>query len=359
MQGETQLTTRPQVRTRERLRYFDNFRAVSILLVVAGHCYWAWDRGTVPEIVGANLVTGGTALFVFISGFFFHYAFYRNFNYRRFMTKKALAVGVPYLVLSSLLLVILAVWKREIPFPIGLSDDPWTDNLLAVVANLATGRTSLAYWYIPFIMLMFAMSPLFIRFLEARTRTQALIVAAALLLAMVVARPALSVNTFHSVVYFAGFYLLGMLYSLHRERTDEVLARIPVVVLWAVVGLVALGSALAGQVGLIQKWEPWEPSALDWMVPLKLVTIAAMLATLKRYADREYRLLGYIAEASFAIFFIHPIVLLGLGAAVPEAAVSTPPTVAGLFLVVMLVTLGVIWAVKKALGSRSRYVIGY
>ncbi len=63
-----------------RINYFDYFRGIAILLIVAGHCLAPWYINTMPEMVIANLIKGGTALFVFISGFFFITYFILNFN---------------------------------------------------------------------------------------------------------------------------------------------------------------------------------------------------------------------------------------------------------------------------------------
>jgi peptidoglycan/LPS O-acetylase OafA/YrhL len=54
-----------------RLNYFDYFRAIAIIIIVAGHSFSLWVIDTLPEKVLANIITGGTSLFVFISGFFF------------------------------------------------------------------------------------------------------------------------------------------------------------------------------------------------------------------------------------------------------------------------------------------------
>lgn len=60
-----------------RLNYFDYFRAIAIVLIVAVHCITPWYINTLPEMVVGNLIAGGSALFVFISGFFFIMSFIR------------------------------------------------------------------------------------------------------------------------------------------------------------------------------------------------------------------------------------------------------------------------------------------
>ena len=83
-----------------RLVAFDYFRGVAILFIVAGHSYGPWVIDSFGERVLANIISGGSTLFVFISGFFFHFVFYEKFNFREFLKKKAKYVFLPYLTLS-------------------------------------------------------------------------------------------------------------------------------------------------------------------------------------------------------------------------------------------------------------------
>lgn len=352
-------TTAPVAPRRERLVHFDYFRGITILLVVASHSYGAWRRDSVPEIVAANLVTGATALFVFISGFFFHYAFHRSFDYGRFMRKKVLAVYVPYLVLTLACFATMVALRGEISFPLELPGGPWAENVEAGFINILTGRSLTAYWYVPFIMVMFLLSPLFLRFIEARPWTRVGLVLGFLVLAAFVGRPTLNLNPLHNGLYLVGFYLLGISYSMHRTRVDGWIRRVPVPVLWGGVLVVALGSGLAGQVGNLHKTFPWEASPLDWMVPLKLVTIAALLATCLAIAQLSLGALTYLAECSFALFFIHPWLILPVGSVLPASIADDATGAVVGFVVILAVSLAAIQVVKRVLGDRSRWVIGY
>lgn len=345
---------------RERLRHFDRFRAVSILMVVAGHCYMDWQRDTIPGIVVANLVTGATALFVFISGFFFHYAFHRDFDYRRFLRKKTIGVLVPYLVMSTVITVYQRVRNgRWVGTELDRFDDPLSDRVGSLAFNLLTGATHYVYWYVPFIMLMFVLSPLFLRFIALRPGAQWSLVALALLVSAVVWRPTANLNPVHSVVYLTGFYLLGILYSLNRRRIDEALARVTLVGLWGLVGLIALGSAMAGQSGNAHKTVMWDYQGVDWMVPLKLAEIAAILATSLAFVGRGSRAIDYLARVSFAIFFVHPVLISPMTRLVPPELRDTALGAAMLFALVMAATLLTIWLAKTILKDRSRFIIGY
>ena len=56
------------------LTSFAYYRGIAIVLIVIGHCYGlsGWTFASYPERVLANILTGSTVLFVFISGFLFH-----------------------------------------------------------------------------------------------------------------------------------------------------------------------------------------------------------------------------------------------------------------------------------------------
>ena len=63
------------------------------------------------------LITGGTAYFVFISGFLYRQVFYGRTSYGAFMRKKALYVGLPYLVLATplaLAQIVLSDFRRDV-----------------------------------------------------------------------------------------------------------------------------------------------------------------------------------------------------------------------------------------------------
>ena len=77
------------------LTSFSYYRGIAIVLIVIGHCYGlsGWTFTYYPERDLANILTGGTVLFVFISGFLFHQVFYPGFDFRWFLTKKTAQGG--------------------------------------------------------------------------------------------------------------------------------------------------------------------------------------------------------------------------------------------------------------------------
>ena len=75
------------------LNKINYFRGIAIIFIVFGHCdsfgITRFNENTtkLAEII-IPIVHGGTAFFVFISGFLFHYIYFQNFQLKLFLIKK-------------------------------------------------------------------------------------------------------------------------------------------------------------------------------------------------------------------------------------------------------------------------------
>ena len=79
----------------KKLDYINYFRAIAILIIVAGHSLVCGEDGKIKGIV-SYLFDGGTYYFVFIAGFLFYYL--RNkFEYLSYLKKKWVNVISPHL----------------------------------------------------------------------------------------------------------------------------------------------------------------------------------------------------------------------------------------------------------------------
>ena len=72
---------------REMLNYINVFRGLAILLIVAGHTMQFGTKGTWINDTAFEILTGGTALFIFISGFLFQHLS-DKFEYKIYLKKK-------------------------------------------------------------------------------------------------------------------------------------------------------------------------------------------------------------------------------------------------------------------------------
>ena len=180
-----------------RIIEFDYLRGLAIVLIVLGHSVTNTNDGFPVWL--ENIIRGGTGVFVFISGFFFHHIFAQRFDYKKFMSKKVQNVLMPFLSVSAFAIVV--------NFFVFLFVDhaSVTEALSMCWEVLQQGFVLFPHWYIPFIMATFLCSGLHFRYLKLPLLTQLSILALFSLTAVVIHRPDGNINVLQSVVYFTPF----------------------------------------------------------------------------------------------------------------------------------------------------------
>lgn len=304
------------------LKSIGNFRGLAIIIIVAGHLF---DFGLLGEdaisSVVRNIITGGTALFVFISGFMFHYVFYKRYEYKKFMINKVRNVGVPYFLLSSLIIGMLfvkSVWYFEPAellssaqyaslYPDGVIFSPGDSNILTILKFYISGRFLTAYWYIPFVLLLFATAPMHFKFVNFKLSNQVLIISLLSVIAIFIHRPIANTNPLHSLVYYTPMYLIGILVSIHADSVKKFLNnKIPVLLCFVLV--MSFIEYSLGHDGNYHK-PFFEYAGVDLQYLQKIGLIFLFYILFERYTF-ESKLLDTISNTSFAIFFIHPWILM-------------------------------------------------
>lgn len=288
------------------LKSIEYFRAIAIVLIVAGHCYAisGWIIDSFAELVLANIITGGTTLFVYISGFLFHHVFYKNFNYRKFMIKKFRNVYLPYLFLS--IFAIYHALLTRIPFPefyFGLKDTAVDQIVRPTLLYLWTGGV-FAYWYIPFIMGVFLLSPLFIRYIDSSRGCRIGLFCLSLAIALFIHRPVNNFSILQSIVFFLPAYMFGILCSMEKEHLYARLSCRLWLIATGVILLAMLQAACYDTAGSLQK-PPFAFNGIDINILQKLLLSLFFVVFLHRYEQVESKLLTTLAAASFSIFFLH------------------------------------------------------
>ncbi|HEV7692342.1 MAG TPA: acyltransferase [Hyphomonadaceae bacterium] len=332
------------------------FRAIAVVLVVFGHtgALGAIDLDNPAELFVRNLLSGATTLFVFISGFLFHHVFLKKFEYGSFLKKKLVNLGIPYLVLSSVAVAVGCTLPVVVPHEVFL-DQPWL-----VGFRLATGASAIAYWYVPFVLTLFAMSPLHARFANLSLRWQLTIIAVLLGVALFIHRPPANISPVQNLFYHSPAYLIGIFCSKHRERIYPLLAKYMWPLLATVVGLAGLQAAL-GNAG--NSYKPaLEFAGLDLMLVQKLCLALFLLPFLQRFEGRRSKTVDILAETSFAIFFLHPIFMqlfLSNPLLAPLLAQESWP----LYFAASVLCVGTcaalaLWA-RRLFGQQSRLLTGY
>ena len=132
------------------LNYINVFRGLAILLIVAGHGMQFGEMGSLVERTSFELFCGGTALFIFISGFLFQHLS-GKYEFKNYMSKKWTNVIQPYLwtAIPGILFCFLYPVRYENILE-GLNP------VLQIPMMLSVGRIhNVPTWFIPMIVLFF------------------------------------------------------------------------------------------------------------------------------------------------------------------------------------------------------------
>jgi probable poly-beta-1,6-N-acetyl-D-glucosamine export protein len=363
-----------QPEPREHIAYIEYFRAVAILLIIAGHTYavsWTHfvDEDPQTRVTWLNvipaLITGGTAYFVFISGFLYRQVFYGRVAYSAFMRKKALYVGLPYLVLATPL-ALAEIWLGPFSVTAVKGDVAYPHSYFVdFIVLFSTGRMVTAYWYIPFIFLVFLASPLFDRFIELSKGWRAAVLAASIAIAFWVVRPIDNLNPVQCFFYFANFYMFGILFCEYRKPIMDFISR-PIVIAGLAVAILAIASVQAMIMQFPGNLERYPSDGLgfvgfDAMLIQKYIGILLFCGLLTHVGGWLKGPLSFIADISFGLFFVHGIVIAVL-MRLPEPLsphVGEPVTDLAIYSVLVIsLSVVVVVVAKYITGKYSRYIIG-
>ncbi|QYJ78604.1 acyltransferase family protein [Shewanella acanthi] len=338
---------------------FTYMRGIAIIFIVLGHSIYNSGEGF--PLLLENLLRGGTALFVFISGYFFHRIFYKDFDYGKFMKNKVQNVLYPFLIVSFVgLFCFVLRW-------IFLEHQPVEKVLLYIYYTVRNGYILYPHWYIPFIMAVFLFSPIFLWFIRCSQQMRWTLFIISCVVAILMHRPIGNVNFIHSLVYFMPFYLIGILYS----QDEHVVSRYGSIfsAIAAILVLVSLveQSYISVHIGNYHK-APFEYNGIDWQFIQKL-GLCILVLNFCEWLSTRSRLpwLVETAEMSFAIFFIHPLFDLLFNSTMTAIRYRLPPGSwvtsilfsAGIFIFLMVGSILTAKYLKKRLGNRSRMVIGW
>ena len=322
------------------------------MCVVAGHAIGStgWVIDSPIEKFIANIMLGGTNLFVFISGYLFHHVFKNRYTYKGFLQQKAQRVLVPYLFLSAL--PILMAVKND--HPAGL-----TGALMAYLGHLTKGDIWICYWYVPFVMAMFALSPIHRWFATLPAKVQITAVGTMLAIASLTQRPINNIGIPQLLIYFTPVYLAGVTAAVHRQRLMAFLSRHHVKLLIGAVGLAIAQAILATNTGSYHR-AFGSIGNIDLQLIQKILMCGWLLYALQWFDQHNSKVVGLLAASSFAVFFIHPYVIdLWLRTWKLHAFLSGGPALPAAVAIILGISILCALAIRKVAGKRSRYLIGW
>jgi peptidoglycan/LPS O-acetylase OafA/YrhL len=291
------------------------FRGIAILFIVAGHAIppTGWQIESFFEKLFINLVFGGAVLFVFISGFLFHHIFYKNFDYRTFMSKKVKNVLMPYLFLSTAPIIYFVFYKgkgvgRYYEYIFLQKNGIYYEYIRPLIMYYWSGYQMTAYWYVPFIMLLFLLSPLYIFYIRMRPLSRICLFILMLAIAVIVHRPVGNLYPLQSVLYFAPVYACGILCSIHRDVIYKNLMGKEIYLLMIILLLASLQIILFDHYGNFHK-PMFVIGFPDIMIIQKLIMCIFFMVYLQRFENMNFPILKILASMSFSIYFLHSFVI--------------------------------------------------
>ncbi len=215
---------------KEILNYINVFRGLAILLIVAGHTMQIGTKGSWINTISFEIVAGGTALFIFISGFLFQHLSYK-FEYKNYLKKKWTNVILPYIftAIPGILLCFYVPAAYGNPFE-GLNP------ITQIGVFLTTGRVhNVPTWFIPMIVLFFIFSYILL-YLEKKNILYKLL---PFLFIITICIPRLDIEPEYVVnmdylhkyfeylkyvlsgfIHFTSMYVFGMYLSKYKEKID-------------------------------------------------------------------------------------------------------------------------------------------
>ena len=338
-----------------------------VLVHIAG--YAMYRLGTDPDMARYMVVWAlfetiahnATVFFALISGLLYSTVLAGR-GWVRFFRSKMINVILPYVFFSLLFTAIVFTGFSGISLFSGSA----ADFAHEAFGNILTGNASFHFWYLPVLTGLFVLTPL-IAWIVAKP-WGGWVVAAAMLVPLFISRTWPD-NSFLNVAVFMAPYAFGVwLGADYDRRMEKVRKR-----LWLLIATVVLLS-IATTVAFVEYAGPMFVADKSWDGPVnwyesisyvqKMALACVVLLWLKAHESWRPRWLDLLATYAFAIYFIHAAVrdilfegLLWMDLRIGPAWLQVPAILA-IWIATLALSLGISMLVRRALGKRSRMIIG-
>jgi surface polysaccharide O-acyltransferase-like enzyme len=328
------------------------FRAFAIINVIFAHTLMAPDieahtlLGQQLSALSRTIFHDSTIYFIFISGFLFHHLSSR-FELKKYYKSKILNVLFPYIVLTTVILLYR------------LATDQAEGGIETYSEYLLQGKAQVQYWYIPFITVVFLISPLLLKIPE---RIFIPAVSIGCLLPLLGTRTTVDI-TLGQYNYFLPIYGFGMLCSLKYEQFVDFCnkyvkqAAIIAITFTIIIYYCTLNNIYASY-GYLNSFE-----SLFYIHKMAIICVAVFV--LQKLKNKDIKTLDIIAKYSFAAYFLHILVQNKLIDPICKRILSIPVGSTNWPAVVFMgATIGAAATIlisimaKKMLGKHSRKIIG-
>lgn len=290
------------------LNYINVFRGLAILLIVAGHSMQFGEIGSLTQKISVEVFAGGTALFIFISGFLFQHLS-GKYEYKNYLSKKWTNVILPYLWTAIPGILLCFIY----PVKYGNALDGLTP-FMQIPLMLSVGRIhNTPAWFIPMIVLFFLSSYVLLK-LEKKGLLYKLL---PIFFLVTIFFPRVDVDynstlglsysakyfsylkyVFMGYLHFFSMFVFGMFCSARKDIIDTFW-----IYRWLFIVLMLTTAGLNIYLSINNIWSNGTIS--------KMFLTIVVLAYLKHYDEllilkvKLNNVLDFVAKYSFGIFFIH------------------------------------------------------
>ncbi|MGB3182180.1 MAG: acyltransferase [Cyclobacteriaceae bacterium] len=362
MESSSADTKRPDIKKAEHLQYIHYLRGLAILLIAGFHCRTSFEWSSeIEQRMWYALLTSSTIIFVFIGGLLFQHLNHRRFNYQKYLGKKLKFVILPYILMSIPALI------NQVYF-----DDfkPWlpawmegSSDFSMVLYMIVTGKHLGPFWFIPMVSMLYIVAPVLL-WLDKQPWFYKLVFPLLFIGGLFLYDFGYEASTLQSFIYYVPVYIMGMGVSRYRE---DILALdmklvVPVAIVYLAITLLQVADIVAIGKNYGFNTELPENASLVNLGKLKVSLVClALLIGFYKIRKMNIPLLGFMADYSFGVYFIHLYIIRATEAVFGKANLSFPfNTVSFVFWLALITSICVagIYVIKKITGRKSRYFIG-
>lgn len=279
------------------ISYIHNFRGFAIFFVVAAHVLLRWPDNSFTHLFFETVWENSTILFLFIAGYLFQHLS-RKFEYKDYLIKKFQNVILPYLILSTPI-IIYRLLEHDYPGLL-LSEHPDFDTWSTwnkIVYFISHGAHLQQLWFIPMITIVYLLAPVLLYIDKKPKRYFVLIPLIAL--SMIIHRGSLS-DIWRMFGHLLSVYVFGMFMSHYKDEYLE----------WAKKNWLSLtlitALVLAANLYFFDTWN----GPLNYFQ--KMLFCCFFIYWLWKLDKYIPKFINVLAELSFGIYFVHYFVLLAI-----------------------------------------------
>jgi membrane-bound acyltransferase YfiQ involved in biofilm formation len=327
------------------LGYIHSFRALAIFLIVAGHSIDAfiWENAEETERLLRIFISNGSVLFVFIAGYLFQHLS-EKYETKKYYLTKLKNVVLPYIIVSiPAIIVFTFILERESVWNEFYNNPIW----MQIILFYMTGKHLAPLWFIPMIVIFYAIAPILIN--ADKNASIYYFLPVFIIISCFFGRGL----PHESFVHFFSIYLLGMACSKYKTSLNPTLSKTTTLsILLSFIFLFGILEFTTTQETM---------SYLNYLQ--KMIMSLFFLGLFYKFNSKlHFKFISTIANTSFGIFFIHSYFLTAIKLIYEQLFTKLPSgSLFGYSLVAITTLISCIYLIiliQRLFGKYSKFLIG-